>query len=110
MEALMRIMVIALLCALAACGSLERRATALNPGDNKQAVLDLLGEPQDRQFSGGLEVWQYCKTGAGFGYPDFRIVWFRDGVVTGMTSYKDHTPASGCTGHFRSIDWGAAPQ
>lgn len=103
-----RIMAGTLIAVLTACTSMERQAV-INPGDTPDAVREALGEPGDRQFSGPLEAWQYCKSGAGFGYHDFRIIWFRDGRVTGMTSYKDHTPASGCSGHFRSIEWTNAP-
>lgn len=95
---------------LAGCGTLERRAIAINPGDAKEQVLKAMGAPGDRQFSGNLEAWQYCQTGAGFGYHDFRTVWFRDGHVIGVSSYKSHAPASGCSGHFRPIDWSSAPQ
>lgn len=35
----------------------------------------------------------------------YRIIWFYDGHVTGINSYKDSTPASSCTGYFKSIRW-----
>ena len=97
------------LIALAGCGTLERQTLSINPGDTKAQVSAALGAPGDRQFNGNVEVWQYCQTGAGFGYHDFRTVWFRDGQVTAVTSYKDHSAASGCSGHFRPIDWQAQP-
>jgi hypothetical protein len=97
------------MCLISACGSLERRAVAVNPGDSKERVMAILGAPGDRQFSGNVEAWQYCQTGAGFGYHDFRTIWIRDGRVVGMNSYKDHTAASGCSGHFKPVDWSSAP-
>jgi hypothetical protein len=104
---LLGILIIAVL--LSACGSLEKKAVLINPGDTKEQVLAIMGPPGDRQFRGKDEAWQYGQTGAGFGYHDFRIVWFYDGKVTGLTSYKDHTPASSAASHFKPIRWEDAP-
>ena len=49
---------------------------------------------------------QYGQTGAGFGYHDFRIIWFYDGKVTGITSYKDKTPASYSSSSFQADTMG----
>lgn len=98
-----------ILALLAGCGSLEKKASQINAGDSKDTVLSIMGTPGDRQFRGKDEAWQYGQTGAGFGYHDFRIIWFYDGKVTGITSYKDHTPASGASGHFKPIRWEDAP-
>lgn len=92
---------------LTACGSLERQVAAVNPGDTQAAVTAAMGAPGDRQFNGNIEVWQYCQTGAGFGYHDFRQVWFRDGRVVSVSSYKDHSAAMSCSGNFRPVDWSA---
>lgn len=105
----MRSILLTAILTLAACGTLERQSLAINPGDTKESVTAAMGVPGDRQFNGDIEVWQYCKTGAGFGYHDFRQVWFRAGHVTAVSSYKDHTAASSCQGHFRPIDWSANP-
>jgi hypothetical protein len=94
---------------LFSCANLEEKTILLNPGDEKQRVLDIMGTPRDRQFRGTAEAWQYCQTGAGFGYHDYRVVWFRNGLVTGITSYKDYTPASSCAGHLREVRWEDAP-
>jgi hypothetical protein len=91
------------------CGSLEKKSILIGPGDNKEKVLSIMGAPDDRQFSAKNEVWQYCATGAGFGYHDYRMIWFYDGRVTGVTSYKDSTPDSSCAGHFRPVKWEEAP-
>lgn len=77
---------------------LEKKTILLNPGDSKAKVLEVMGPPKDRQFQGDYEVWQYCITGAGFGYHDYRAIWLRNDQVTGITSYKDTTPASRCEG------------
>lgn len=94
---------------LTACGTLEKKASLINPGDTREQVLAAMGSPGDRQFRGKDEAWQYGQTGAGFGYHDFRVVWFHDGRVTGLTSYKDHTPASSASSHFKPISWEDAP-
>ena len=94
---------------LSACGTLEKKTSLINPGDTKENVLSMMGPPGDRQFRGKDEAWQYGKTGAGFGYHDFRIIWFYDGKVTGITSYKDKTPASSAAAHFKPIRWDDVP-
>lgn len=94
---------------LTACGTLEKKTILINPDDDKTRVLEIMGTPDDRQMLGQNEVWQYCVTGAGFGYHDYRVIWFRNGRVTGITSYKDSTPASSCVGHFKTIRWEDAP-
>jgi len=94
---------------LSACGTLEKKSILINPNDDKNRVLEIMGTPDDRQMQDQNEVWQYCVTGAGFGYHDYRIIWFRNGRVTGITSYKDSTPASSCVGHFKTIRWEDAP-
>ena len=81
--------VLARLATLSACGSLKKKSALINPGDQKAQVMVVMGPPQDRQFRDKNEVWQYCVTGAGFGYHDYRMVWFYDGRVTGITSYKN---------------------
>jgi hypothetical protein len=59
-----------------------------DPGDDKQKVLFIMGSPGDRQFRGKDEAWQYGKTGAGFGYRDFPIIWFYDGKGNSQSYFK----------------------
>ena len=94
---------------LSACGTLEKKSVLINAGDSKEKVLSIMEPPGDRQFRGKDEAWQYGQTGAGFGYHDFRIIWFYDGKVTGITSYKDYTPATSAAAHFKPIRWEDAP-
>jgi hypothetical protein len=103
------ICVAAIASLLSGCGSLEKKAALINPGDTKEKVLSIMGPPGDRQFRANDEAWQYGQTGAGFGYHDFRVVWFHGGRVTGLTSYKDYTPASSAAAHFKPIRWEDAP-
>jgi hypothetical protein len=91
------------------CKDLERKAVLINPGDSKEKVISILGNPGDRQFRGHLEAWQYGETGAGFGYHDYRLIWFRNNHVTGIESYKSYVPATAASAHFRDIDWNRAP-
>jgi len=92
-----------------ACGSLDKQALQVNNGDNKERVTTLMGSPDDRQFKGDNEAWQYCQTGAGFGYHDYRVIWFFKGKVTGINSYKSSRPASSCVTDIRQINWEDAP-
>lgn len=94
---------------MAGCGTLEKKAILINPGDSKEAVIKIMGTPGDRQFRNQQEAWQYCITGAGFGYHDYRIVWFERAKVTGITSYKSGAPGVSCKSQFTAIRWEDAP-
>jgi len=100
-----------LILTLSSCGSLEKKTILISPGDTKPVVLDIMGVPDDRQFKGGLtysaEAWQYCISGAGFGYNDHRIIWFENGLVTGITSYK--TYRTDCAGQIQAVNWTRRP-
>lgn len=98
-----------LLLPIAACGNLDKRAVMIDPGDSKQDVLAKMGAPEDRQFRQADEAWQYCQTGAGFGYHDHRIVWFHAGRVTGVTSFKSDAPGRSCVLAIKPIRWEDAP-
>ena len=98
-----------LIFTLTACGSLQKKAALVDLGDTRERVLDVMGPPDDNQFKGKHEAWQYCQTGAGFGYHDYRIFWFYDGKVTGINSYKSTRPASSCMADIRPVDWEEAP-
>lgn len=93
---------------LAACGNLNQ-ANLINVGDQKERVTAVMGPPEDRQIEGRHEAWQWCQTGAGFGYNDHKIVWFVDGRVTGVSSYKTTGPGPTCTGRMRQVRWEEAP-
>jgi hypothetical protein len=88
---------------------LANKTIHINKGDAREKVLQVMGTPQDRQFIADYEVLQYCITGAGFGYHDYSAIWLRSGQVIGITTYKDHTPASSCRGHFRTFRVEDAP-
>ncbi|MBO2552866.1 hypothetical protein I6M38_12870 [Shewanella algae] len=92
---------------LGGCGTLDNKTILINTGDSKERVMDIMGLPYDRQFKQQKEAWQYCVSGAGFGYNDHKIIWFTDKKVTGITSYR--TTRSGCSGAVKSIKWEDAP-
>lgn len=89
------------------CGTLDSKTILISAGDNKEKVLEVMGVPEDRQLQKNQEAWQYCVSGAGFGYNDHKIIWFNSGLVTGITSYK--TTRTGCTGGIRAVRWESAP-
>lgn len=92
-----------------ACGGLETKAMHINLGDAKEKVVSLMGPPDDRQVKDTNEAWQYCQTGAGFGWHDYRIIWFRNGKVTGLNSYKSTRPGSSCMADIKQVRWEDAP-
>jgi hypothetical protein len=104
-----QLLIIAALLSLSACGSLEKKAILVNVGDTKAQVAERMGPPDDRQVKDANEAWQYCQTGAGFGWHDYRTIWFRDGKVTGINSYKSTLPGSSCMADMNAIRWEEAP-
>ena len=94
---------------LSSCGSLDKKSALINPGDNKEQVLKIMGPPDDRQFKGRDEAWQYCQTGAGFGYHDYRTIWFYNGKVTGINSYKSTRAGTSCVTDIKAVRWEDAP-
>lgn len=74
-------------------------------GDSKSKVLSIMGNPGNRQFSGTNEAWQYCQTDIwGMSGDDYIVVWFRNGNVSAVTSYKN-TNYGDCSMFYREIDW-----
>jgi hypothetical protein len=99
--------VVAVAVLLVGCGTLESKSSLVDVGADKKEVLQVMGSPDERQVKGDKEAWQYCISGAGFGYNDHRIVWFSKGIVTGITPYKTHQ--TGCVGNIRPVVWENAP-
>jgi len=91
------------------CGGLQSKAALVNIGDTKHDVIAVMGTPKDTQAQGQQEAWQYCQTGAGFGYHDYRIIWFDQGRVTGFNSYKGTRPGTSCATDLREVRWEDAP-
>lgn len=111
MRIIKRIVLASFVIAMFSCRTmvLSNKTIQINQGDPKSRVMEVMGTPEDRQFMGKYEIWQYCITGAGFGYHDYRAIWMVGGKVIGITSYKDRTPGSGCEGHFKPLKVEDAP-
>jgi hypothetical protein len=92
---------------LSACGTLDKKTLLINAGDTKKQVVEIMGAPKDRQFRANQEAWQYCVSGAGFGYNDHKIIWFKDGIVTGLNTYR--TSNTGCSSGIKAVEWEQAP-
>jgi hypothetical protein len=92
---------------LSGCGTLENKVSQINPGDDKKQVLAIMGAPGDRQFQGKDEAWQYRKMRVG-GF-NFRVIWFYDGKVTGITSYTQYGSALSDATTFKPVRWEDAP-
>jgi hypothetical protein len=94
---------------LAACaGGLTSKSevSRIDPGMTRDEVRAILGEPGERSFSENREAWQYCRIG--FWSDAAPIVWFKDGVVSALTSDRGGG-ASSCVYGFSEIDWGQVP-
>ena len=60
-------------------------------GMNGKQVVSMVGDPEYKYVSGSKEVWEYKRYDVpGFCYRIF-FVWFADGVVTGVTTFKPVT-------------------
>lgn len=100
-----------ILCVLlASCGTLEKQASQISHGDTKTRVIEIMGPPDASEFRGDREALQYCITGAGLGYHDYRVVWLQAGKVTSVTSYKRGTPGVSCSRAFLPLKWDETPK
>lgn len=104
-----KIILLLLVVVMTGCGSLEKKSIQINVGDVKDQVLVAMGVPDDRQMKGENEAWQYCQTGAGFGYHDYRTIWFSSGKVTGVNSYKSTRPGTSCMADIKQVRWEDVP-
>ena len=92
---------------LASCASVKDASLKIGPGDSKDDVAKAMGAPEDRQFQGTMEAWQYSNI-ASIGICEYTIVWFRSAKVNGITTYRNSS-VSGCRVGMRSIRWEEAP-
>ena len=84
------------------------KTAAINPGDAIGEVSKILGPPEDRQFDGKNEAWQYCTTG--FANGKYTVIFFVDGHVTSLKKYtRGLGPAQPCERKFATIAWGEKP-
>lgn len=105
------------LLVLSSCASLRNAPTAavtIQPGESRARVLEQLGEPGDRQFSGDDEALQFCKTTGNMVVAaqvgEYTVVWLFRGRVTGVTTYREVLGTfKKCDSAFRSMSWEEAP-
>jgi S1-C subfamily serine protease len=101
-------MIVIMLVTLTGCANtLVKSSAGVDRGMTKDQVMQVLGQPADKQFRDSDEAWQYCELGAMAG--DFLVVWFHDSRVTGVTHWTDSSPALDCTTLLRPIRWETAP-
>ncbi|MCD0424162.1 hypothetical protein LOC51_43745 [Rubrivivax sp. JA1024] len=79
----------------------------VSPGSPKDKVFEAMGTPEDRQFNGEMEAWQYSNI-ASIGICEYTVVWFKGGLVTGLTTYRNRS-VTGCRVGMQSIKWESAP-
>lgn len=98
-----------LLQACASQSSIVRNSASIRPGISTAELRQIIGEPQNRQFKGKNEAWQYCSTDfSGFEADHYVLVWLFDGVVSGMQTYRN-TQYGTCESFFRTVNWEEAP-
>ncbi|MWJ26725.1 hypothetical protein GPM19_00635 [Halomonas sp. ZH2S] len=90
------------------CATVDPAFYEVNAGDSKSEVISKLGNPENRQFNGKNEAFQYCTTGTSFGVSTYNVIRFFDGEVTGANSYN-LSRAGSCSGHFQTLKWEDAP-
>lgn len=88
--------------------SFQSSHVLIDNGMSKKEVLEVMGAPGDRQFSGDDEAWQYCANSYGLEPHQYVIIWFYKGRVTGINSYKSSYMGF-CQGAFKTIRWQEAP-
>jgi len=92
---------------LMGCYNFQAGVSKLNIGDSKAKVEQVMGAPHDSQMNRGIEVWQYFGV-VSFGMCDYRQMWFRDGRLFGVTSYR-RACVGGCSPCISNIDWSNPP-
>jgi hypothetical protein len=92
---------------IASCASTKDLSLKVSPGDPKDHVLRFMGTPDDRQFKGKVEAWQYGMV-VSIGVCDYTVIWFESGQVIGLNSYRNFS-TMGCRSGLKSINWEDAP-
>ena len=66
--------IFAVSCASTKKTDYSNRSLLISSGMSKQEVIDIMGNPGNRQFSGNDEAWQYCEELMGPGYNRYFII------------------------------------
>ena len=96
-----------LLLGACAATSVRDASLQLDPGSTKAEVRQSMGTPEDRQFQGTAEAWQYSAVST-IGVCEYTVVWFRDAKVTGISTYRN-TSSMGCRAGVLPVRWEDAP-
>lgn len=103
------LLVVGLVTGCAQQTELVARSAQVSAGMSASQVQQLLGPPQNRQFSGNDEAWQYCETDyTGFAGDQYTLIWLRSGRVTGLERYTN-TLVGTCETYFRQVNFGDGP-
>lgn len=109
MKRLYLIVLVVLLQACASQSQMIKNSTNITAGMSVDELRKVMGEPQNRQFKGNDEAWQYCSTDySGFEADHYVLVWLADNTVTGMQTYRN-TEYGTCESFFRMVNWKEAP-
>lgn len=111
MKTILKLSVIVIFLFFFGCApsQLMNKSLMINAGQTKEDVLKIIGNPGNRQFQGKDEAWQWCETDySGFAGDDYLVVWFYEGKVTGITTYKN-TRYGNCEMFYRTVNWQDAP-
>ncbi len=99
--------IVFLIAVLSSCAGVKTSALQIETDNSKARVIEIMGTPDDRQFSGSQEAWQYGMV-VSIGVCDYTVVWFKEGKVTGITSYRNFSTL-GCRHGLKSVNWEEAP-
>jgi hypothetical protein len=95
--------IVFLIAILASCAGVKTRALKIEKDNSTARVMEIMGTPDDRQFSGSHEAWQYGMV-VSIGVCDYTVVRFKEGKVTGITSYRNFSTL-GCRHGLKSVNW-----
>ena len=86
---------------------LGKNYTSVSAGMNKEELVQLLGQPKNKQFRGSSEAWQYCATG--FSTDLYVLVWVESGSVIGMQTNHNSIANGACGAGFSVVNWEDKP-
>jgi hypothetical protein len=92
---------------LSSCAGVKTNALQIEKDNSAATVMEIMGTPDDRQFSGSHEAWQYGMV-VSIGVCDYTVIWFKEKKVTGITSYRNFSTL-GCRHGLKSVNWEEAP-
>jgi hypothetical protein len=102
-----KLVILLMMTVISACSTLKDKTIQISSGDAKEKVVNILGIPDDRQFSESQEAWQYG-TVVAIGICEYTIIWFNKSVVSGLNSYRNDSVA-GCRVGIKPVNWENAP-